>query len=86
MPTICSFYGIVIQMFWNDHGPPHFHAMYGEFEVLIDVRNLKIIEGGLPKRAMSLVLEWANENKEALMEDWLLCEARQMPKKIKPLM
>lgn len=86
MPTICSFYGIVIQMFWNDHGPPHFHAMYGEFEVLIDVRNLKIIEGGLPKRAMSLVLEWANENKEALMEDWLLCETRQMPKKIKPLM
>ncbi|MDE3045997.1 MAG: DUF4160 domain-containing protein [Verrucomicrobiota bacterium] len=28
MPTICTFYGILIQMFWNDHAPPHFHALY----------------------------------------------------------
>jgi hypothetical protein len=30
MPTICTFFGIVIQMFWREHGPPHFHAIYGE--------------------------------------------------------
>jgi len=28
MPTISAFYGILIQMFWGDHAPPHFHALY----------------------------------------------------------
>ena len=26
MPRICSFYGIAIWIYWNDHHPPHFHA------------------------------------------------------------
>ncbi len=57
MPTICAFYGILIQMFWKDHGPPHFHALYAEYEALIDIRSLEVIEGHLPRRAMALVLE-----------------------------
>ncbi len=28
MPTISTFYGILVQMFWNDHPPPHFHVRY----------------------------------------------------------
>ena len=39
MPTISLFYGIVIQMYWRDHGPPHFHALYGEHEALVDLRD-----------------------------------------------
>ena len=39
MPTISVFYGILIQMFWNEHAPPHFHALYGEDEALIDLRD-----------------------------------------------
>ena len=35
MPEISRFYGIVIKMFFNDHGPPHFHAIYGEHEELL---------------------------------------------------
>ena len=58
MPTISIFYGIVIQMFWQDHAPPHFHAIYGEDEVLIDIRTLVVLEGRLPRRALALVLEW----------------------------
>lgn len=30
MPTISQFYGIVIQMFWNEHAPPHCHATYAD--------------------------------------------------------
>jgi hypothetical protein len=30
MPTISQFFGIVVQMFWREHSPPHFHAMYAE--------------------------------------------------------
>jgi hypothetical protein len=36
VPTISQFFGIVIQMFWREHAPPHFHALYGEFEALIE--------------------------------------------------
>ena len=85
MPTISFFYGILNQMFWNEHVPPHFHALYAEFEAIIDIRTLEVIEGNLPKRALALVLEWAWEHREELMEDWKLCEQRQMPKKIQPL-
>jgi hypothetical protein len=41
MPTISVFYGIVIQMFWRDHNPPHFHVLYGEHEAVFDVRDLR---------------------------------------------
>lgn len=44
MPTLSAFYGIVIQMFWQDHPPPHFHALYAEHEALIDIRTLEVIE------------------------------------------
>ena len=85
MPTISVFYGIVIQMFWLDHAPPHFHALYAEHEVLVDIRTLEVLRGGLPGRAMALVLEWAALHRAELAEDWNLCEERQTPKKISPL-
>ena len=85
MPTISMFYGIMIQMFWNDHAPPHFHALYSEFEVIIDIRTLEVIKETMPRRALTLVLEWASLHRAELMEDWILCEQNQMPKKISPL-
>ena len=85
MPTISQFFGIIIQMFWREHAPPHFHALYGEFEAEIDIHTLEIIVGYLPKRALSLTVEWAIEHRIELMEDWNLCQARQSPKKIAPL-
>lgn len=53
------FYGILIQMFWQDHAPPHFHVLYGEYELLINIRTLEILQGEMPRRAQALVLEWA---------------------------
>jgi hypothetical protein len=85
MPTISSFYGILIQIFWSDHAPPHFHAMYGGDEVVIDIRTLDIMKGKVPRRALSLILEWAQQHRTELLEDWELCSHNQTPKKIKPL-
>lgn len=85
MPTISTFYGIMIQMFWGDHAPPHFHALYGEYEVLINIRTLEVIKGSLPRRALVLVLEWASQHREELIEDWTRCEMKQNPFKIAPL-
>jgi len=85
MPTLRVFYGIVVQMFWRDHNPPDFHALYGEHEALVDLRDLRTIRGSLPRRAMALVLEWAAEHREELMEDWNLCSQLKPPKPIEPL-
>ncbi|MEI6214233.1 MAG: DUF4160 domain-containing protein [Desulfuromonadales bacterium] len=85
MPTISTFYGIIIQMFWTDHAPPHFHALYAEYEAQVNIQTLEIINGELPSRARILVLEWASEHRAELMEDWELCTLMQSPKKISPL-
>lgn len=85
MPTISTFYGIPIQMFWNEHAPPHFHALYSEDEALIDLRDLRVMRGSLPRRAMALVLEWAADHRDELMEDWDLCRRLQPPAPIEPL-
>ena len=85
MPTISAFYGILIQMFWGDHSPPHFHALYAEYEVLININTLEVVRGSMPRRALALVLEWASQHRAELLEDWLLCENNQLPKKISPL-
>jgi hypothetical protein len=70
---------------WRDHPPPHFHALYAEDEALIDIRTLEVLEGELPRRALALVLEWAEEHRSEPMEDWELCSRNQSPKKIPPL-
>jgi hypothetical protein len=85
MPTISMFYGIIIQMFWTEHAPPHFHALYAEYEAQINLKTLDIIKGELPTRARVLVLEWASEHRTELMEDWELCTQMKTPKKISPL-
>ncbi len=85
MPTVSVFYGILIRMFFRDHGPPHFHARYGEFEATIEIGTLKIMEGQLPGRALSLVQEWSTMHKEELFENWRLCRVNTPPAKIQPL-
>lgn len=85
MPTISQFYGIVVQMFWMDHDPPHFHAAYAEYEAIIDIRTLRVLRGELPRRATALVLEWAREHRAELLENWELCRRNQTPTRIRPL-
>src|SRR6266478_1587175 len=45
---------------YDDHNPPHFHAEYGEHEVLVSISTLAILSGSLPARALGLVTEWAS--------------------------
>ncbi len=72
MPEICRFYGIIIRMFSIDseHPPKHIHIKYGEYEAVMEVENLNIIEGSLPKRARILVMEWAEAHQGELKEMW----------------
>ena len=85
MPLICLFYGIAIYMYYDDHNPPHFHAKYNEYEVIIAIQNLSIIAGEIPPRALGLIIEWAKLNQKELLKDWQLVKKFQKPNKIAPL-
>lgn len=85
MPTISMFFGILIRMFFNEHAPPHFHAEYGEFKAIIDIRSFEVIEGKLPRRALELVVDWAELHQTELLEDWELCRSHVEPRPIEPL-
>jgi Domain of unknown function (DUF4160) len=65
--------------------PPHFQARYGEFEAKIDIDALKVVEGHLPRRALSLVREWRSYIEE-LLDNWRLCRENAQPAKIDPLL
>ncbi|MCK5058567.1 MAG: DUF4160 domain-containing protein, partial [Candidatus Aminicenantes bacterium] len=79
------FYGIVIYMFSNDHNPPHFHARYGEFEILVNINNLSVLYGKFPSRALGLTIEWASLHQKELKSIWERLKEGQPSKKVKPL-
>jgi hypothetical protein len=81
MPIIARFFGIVIKMYFiqSEHGTPHFHAVYGEFNGVFDIQTQEMLEGDLPVRAQRLVGEWAAIHARELLEMWNRQEFRQLP-------
>ena len=79
MPEITRFYGIIIKLFFGDHPPPHFHAVYGEHNALFNIESLDVIEGDLPPRARQLVVEWATEYQTELIKMWATQEFKKLP-------
>lgn len=84
MPEISRFLGIVIGMFYNEHGVPHFHAVYGEYEATIEIESERI-HGRLPPRAQALALEWMRLHRAELLEDWRRARAGEPLVRIPPL-
>ena len=85
MPEISRFLGIIIYMYFNEHNPPHFHAEYNEYKAAIAINSLGIIEGKLPAKVLSLVIEWASENQEELLNNWNELKETGHFHKIQPL-
>ena len=85
MPELSRFYGISIRMYFADHAPPHFHALYGEEEVVIDIRRLAIIRGNFSPLAFGLLMEWASIHQDDLLAAWDQAVKAQAPMKIAPL-
>jgi hypothetical protein len=79
MPVIARFYGIVVKMYFLEHGVPHFHAIYGEYVGVFDLAAVTMIEGDLPVRAKRLVLAWARKYRQELTEMWKRQEYVQLP-------
>jgi len=70
MPEVSRFFGIIIRMYFDDHPPPHFHAIYSGSEAQVGIDPIVILRGDLPRRAVSMVLEWAALHQRELMENW----------------
>ncbi|NOZ72774.1 MAG: DUF4160 domain-containing protein [Chloroflexi bacterium] len=70
MPEITRFYGIIIKLFFSDHSPPHFHAVYSEYNAIFNIESLEMTEGDLPLRARKMVIEWATIHQDALLRIW----------------
>ena len=85
MPELSRFYGIVIQMYFGDHPPPHFHAIYGGSRAVVDIETLAMIEGDLPPRARGLITEWATIHQDELRAAFRKAAALEIPGQIAPL-
>ena len=85
MPKISEFFGIAIYIYFREHNPPHFHAIYAGEEVQISIDTLSVITGAIPPRAMGLVIEWAEIHKGQLRNDWDKAVAGQPLDDIEPL-
>lgn len=84
MPIISRFFGIVIYMLWREHRPPHFHAKYGDDEIIVEIESGNV-NGNMSKRALNLVQEWRELHKEDLMREWELVERKKSLFPIRPL-
>ena len=85
MPRISQFYGIAVYLYYRDHAPPHFHAIYAEYEAEIAIATATVMDGKLPRNATALVAEWANLHRQELQHNWDLARAGQPLEPIAPL-
>ena len=85
MPLISLFFGISIYMYMDDHNPPHFHATYGEYEAVFEIKTGKLIGGNLTPKARKLVEEWRKKHLAELVAAWNAVALMKAPKRIKGL-
>ncbi len=85
MPTICMFRGIKIYINWREHQPPHFHAKYGDDEVIVGIQDAEVIDGSIPNKQLKLLLGWAVLHHDELMDNWKLAEQKLELFPIEPL-
>lgn len=85
MPRISSFYGILITMYYYEHGVPHFHARYAEYDASIAIESGEILGGSLPGRAQRLVAEWVDQHRDELLANWQRARDEEPLADIEPL-
>jgi hypothetical protein len=75
MPIISTFFGIIVRMYFSDHGPPHVHVEYQGHEALISISDGSVVQGELPRRALALVKQWCLDHRAALEQNWANAQA-----------
>mgnify|MGYP001106434250 CR=1 FL=1 len=85
MPEVSRFFGIVIRMYFDEHEPPHFHAIYVGHEAEVGIDPIVVLEGKLPTRAASMVVEWAALHQRELIRNWHRLRNDEPVERIEPL-
>ena len=85
MPIVTVFYGIVIRMFYQEHGPPHFHAEYQGQSGTFDFRGRPLAGEVRSRTARRLIAEWALAHRLELEANWTRIEAGRTLNTIEPL-
>jgi hypothetical protein len=84
VPEIARFLGIVITMYHNDHGVPHFHARYGEFKIVVEI-DAGMVRGVFPRRKQEQVLAWLRLHRQELLNNVARIRNGTAPRRIAPL-
>ena len=85
MPIICMFFGIVIRMFYREHGVPHFHAEY-QGQMATFTFDGQLLAGSIESRtALRLIQEWATLHSAELEANWVSAKAGKPLERISPL-
>lgn len=71
MPEISRFFGIIIQMYGEDHNPPHFHVQYNDYRAIIEILSGEILQGSLPSKQLKYVQVWADIHREELLDNFI---------------
>lgn len=81
MPTISTFYGIMILMHLTrkEHLPPHIHAYYSDYEATFKICDGELLNGTFPEKGQKLVKEFILLNQDALIEMWETETYRKLP-------
>jgi len=85
MPVLAKFYGVVVRMLFAPVLGAHFHAIYGDHELVVAIQPLAIIQSDAPQRVQEMVLEWAAQHQPELLAAWRRCQHRLKPQAIAPL-
>ncbi len=85
MSRISAFFGISVYVYYREHMPPHFHAIYAEHEAEVELDGLTLLSGSLPPRVRGLVVEWAAMHRDELRQVWEQAVAHQPLSRIAPL-
>jgi hypothetical protein len=85
VPTISRFFGIAIAMFFDDHGPPHFHARHAEGSAKVRIDTLEVIDSDMGRRQLRFVLAWAELHQAELSENWKRARVGETLQQIEPL-
>jgi len=84
VPEICRFSGVIVQMFYADHEPPHFHAVCEGRRVAVTINVARIVGDPLPPRTARMLRELVLARRPELRENWRRARAGEPLMKIAP--
>jgi Domain of unknown function (DUF4160) len=88
MPTISRFFGLIIQMYWDDHFPPHIHVKKGKnAQWVFRIKDCEVIEskGRFTDKDIRLIEAWIELRRSQLMENWELARQKKTLHEIEPI-